>query len=173
MSKDFKRVMAVNLSIVAVVVIILLGLVALLRADINRRADEVIALKNKVALRYKAIEALASLQRNSEKARVEKLSLITMLPISDKLINFPRDMSSLAKKNNVDIGFSFGEEIAGSETNPGYLSFSMTADASFINWLNFINNIERSRYIVSFDSFNLVGDEKKFKSIINGKVFSQ
>ena len=78
-----------------------------------------------------------------------------------------------AKKNNVEIGFSFGEEISGTETDPGYLSFSMTANASFTNWLNFISSIERGSYIVSFDSFNLVGDEKNFKSIIDGKVFSQ
>tara|TARA_Y100000310_G_C20652152_1_gene800028 strand:- start:689 stop:1210 length:522 start_codon:yes stop_codon:yes gene_type:complete len=173
MPKDFKRVMSVSLSVLAVVVIVLLGLVALLRADINRRTDKVLELKDKAALRYKAIEALASLQRDSEKARVERLSLITILPISDKLINFPRDISSLAKKHNVEIGFSFGEEISGTETDPGYLSFSMTANASFINWLNFISSIERGSYIVSFDSFNLVGDEKNFKSIIDGKVFSQ
>ncbi len=173
MPKDFKRVMTVNLSVIAAVVVVLLILIALLRADINRRTAKVVELKNKVALRYKAIDSLASLQKDSEKARVEKLSLITTLPISDKLIDFPRSINSLAKKNDVDVGFSFGREVLGSETKPGYLSFSITADAPFVNWLNFVSSIERSPYVVSFDSFNLVGDEKKFKSIINGKVFSQ
>lgn len=153
--------------------LVLIGLISWLITDINKRTGAIQEIKKETSFRFKAVETLASLKKDQRDAAAQKVSLSVMLPIQDKLINFPKDLNALAKKNDVDLGFSFGQELAGTDTVPGHISFTITASASFNNWLKFVEALENSRYMVSFDSFNLAGTEDKFQSVINAKVFSQ
>lgn len=169
----FKKRLIINLAITITIILTLLLITWYLAFDTNKRISAIQEARGEQRFRSEAIQALASLKKDFQQAQIEKLSLSTGLPIQDRLIDLPKDINNFAKQNSVNVEFSFGQEKAGDEINPGYITFTITASAPFDNWLNFIKMIENSHYFISFDSFNLVKDDKIFKSVINGKAFSQ
>lgn len=153
--------------------VILLAATFWLRFDINKRATVVQETKRELAFRFKTAELTATLKKDAETAEAQKALLETILPSQDKLINFSKEVNDLAKKNKIDANLSFGQEIAAMEREPGYISFIITANAALADWLSFIESLEQMPYFVNFNSFNLVADGDRFRSIINGKIFSQ
>jgi hypothetical protein len=79
----------------------------------------------------------------------------------------------LAKQNNLDLAFAFGNEIAGSKTAPGFTNFQMVVTGLFEGWTNFLRGLERGNYLVNVDFVNFQYDSKRHQLKINGKVFSQ
>ncbi len=173
MQNGFKKSIWLNAGVGLGAAFIFSLVILWLAFDISKRTEAVQKIRQEIATRFKAVESLASLKKDEQRAKVERVFLEQALPIQDKLINFPKDVTSLAKKFKVDLGFSFGKEVASTESSAGYIGFTMTARASFNNWLDFVESLEKSQYLISFDSFNLSGGEDDFQSVINGKVFSQ
>lgn len=142
--------------------------------DINRRVMIIKEAKEDLSLRYKSAESLAELKQDEKEADQQKFLLETRLPTQDRLIlSFRKDMTALAKTNNVEMEFAYGTEKVGDDIGPGILGFNMTTKSTFANWVKFLNLIETGRYYVSFKSFNLAGSEEELKTAINGEVFSQ
>lgn len=171
--KNFKQILVTNLAITGGALLITLTVVFLLAFDISRRSETVQETKKELSFRFKSVEAAASLKKDASLADEEKIFIESILPIADQLINFPREISNLAKKHSIDSGFSFGREEASSVVKPGFISFNLTANANLSKWLEFVQALEESLYLISFDSFNLAAEGQIYRSVINGKVFTQ
>lgn len=170
---QFKTRLTLSLTIAVSAAVALLAATFWLRFDINKRAAAIREAKKELAFRFETAELTATLKKDFETAKAQRVLLETLLPPQDKLINFSKEVNELAKKNKIDTNFSFGQEVAAAEQEPGYISFTITANATLADWLNFIESLERLSYFVNFNSFNLVADGDQFRSIINGKIFSQ
>ena len=173
MHKNFKKQLTINLIIAAGILAVLLIIFIWLRFDISRRAETIKESRKELAFRFSAIEKAATLKKDRETAAEQKIILEELLPEPERLINFSKEVTNLAKKNNMNLDFSYGQEISADKDEPGYISFIITANATFPNWLNFIKAMETMPYFISLESFNLVADEDEYRSIINGKVFSR
>lgn len=165
--------MIVNIAAAAGIIIIPLAVLFWLRFDINKRAAAIQEAKRELVFRFKMAELAAALKKDAETAKKEKLLIETILPTSDKLINFSKEVNESAKKNKIDANFTFGQETAATDREPGYISFIISADGALPDWLGFIQSLEKMPYFISFDSFNLVANGNQFRSIINGKVFAR
>jgi len=171
--KNFKTQLITRLAIAVGIITLLLIILFGLRFDINKRTETIKETRRELALRFKVVEKAATLKKDREIAQRQKVLLEELLPTSDRLINFSKDITNLAKKNSVDMDFSFGQEVAAIENKPGHISFTITANAALSNWLNFVEALEQMPYFISLSSFNLVAKEDNYRSVINGKVFSQ
>lgn len=155
------------------VVVGLVGVNFWLGYDIDRNVLAIQSNKREIITYAYSTEQQASLKADAGRARVERVFLENILPQQDGLINFPRDISALAKQNNVESAFQFGGQVTGNETTPGYINFNLVVSGALNNWLQFLETLEKSRYLISFDSFNIAADNKKYRFNVNGKVFSQ
>lgn len=160
-------------SIYLLLAFLLIGLTLWLRVDINRRVSLIQENKKKLLSYSQANESFVLLKQDYERAKIEKQFLESILPQQDKLINLPRELSSLAKQYNLEMAFAFGSEMAGSETTPGYINFNLVLGGAKNDWIAFLKALEKSRYLIEFDAFSITGSDKDYKLSINGKAFSQ
>ncbi len=152
---------------------LIIALLFWLGFDINRRVSNIQKSQNEFASYSKAVSILSSLRGDFEKAKTERQFLENILPQQDKLINFPRELNSLAKQNNLQLAFAFGSQSEGDQTSPGYISFNIVVAGLLSNWSKFLDDLENSNYLISLDSIRIVSDDKGYQLNINGKVFSQ
>ena len=149
------------------------ALVIWLGFDISRRALIIQENKTKALSYSKTASVLSFLRSDFEKAKTEKQFLENILPRQDELLNFSRDLNSLAKQNNLQLAFSFGSQKEGDQSSPGYINFNLIIAGALTNWLKFFDDLEKSRYLVSFSGVQILSNGKEHQLNINGKVFSQ
>lgn len=142
--------------------------------DINKRTNFIQTIKQELVIRFQSVEEAAALIKSANQAKEESRFLNRILPPPEQLINFPKTVNNLASQHNVEVSFSFGQETAGSETEPGFISFTIAASGDYNDLVNFIKSLEQLQYQISFDSFNFADNDKnRFNSLINGKIFTQ
>jgi len=144
-----------------------------LRYDINRNVASIQNNKREIFAYAHATETLSALRTDLAKAKNEKPFLESILPRSEELINLSRDLSALAKQTNVEAVLNFGNEVKGSDNVPGFIYFNLAITGTFNNWLKFLETLEKGRYLMAFDSFNITSDGKTYRLNTNGKVFTQ
>lgn len=170
---EFKKQLLLKLGIGLAVVLILATLMFLLSFDISRRVRQIQNQRSEMVFRTQTIDALASLKSDFAKAKPYFSFLENILPQKDQLITFSKDLETLARQNKIDLGFSFGSEAPSSETEPGSLSFTLTAAGTFSDLLGFFKDINKSRYFVNFISIDLNKRDTVYTGNLSGRVFSQ
>lgn len=173
MLKSFKQTLLLRIISYAIVAVVLIVATILLSLDISRRLSLIKEVGKKLAFRFQSTETLANLKQSEDQAKRDLLFLESRLPIQDKLLSFPPEMAALAQKYGVTAKVVFSSETLGLEDQPGSQAFSLAADGSLNNWINFLEAMEKSRYLINFQSFNLAGKDDSLKTTINGKVFFQ
>ena len=171
MPDSYKTSLLVNLAVGLGGVIILAPLIIFIGFDISGRAEKIQEQKRELISRTRTVDFLARLKSDSEKAADYSSFLTNVLPARDQLIGFSKDLEALAKKNQVDSGFSFGAETASTETEPGATRFILTASPTYNNFVKLLKTVEASQYFVGFEAINLERKGKDYKSVSNGRVF--
>ena len=110
MPDSYKTSLLVNLALGLGGVIILAPLIIFIGFDISGRAEKIQEQKRELISRTRTVDFLARLKSDSEKAADYSSFLTNVLPARDQLIGFSKDLEALAKKNQVDSGFSFGAD---------------------------------------------------------------
>lgn len=121
--------------------------------------------------RSNSLLSLATLRGEFAKANPYFSFLENVLPPRDQLLSFENELESIARKNNVEFNFNFGEEKESSGKDPGRVSFRATVAGSYENILNFLKGIESSKYFIDSSSIDLVKKGSIFSATVNGKVF--
>lgn len=171
---DFKRWLLVSGSISGGAILALSVLIFLTGKDISRRANTIFSQRQELTLQLRVFESLASLRSGAEQANKLLPYIQDILPVKERLIEFPKQLESAAKNNQLGFGFRFEAETKGSDKEPGTNGFVLTSYGSYQNFIRFLKFIENGKYFTGFDSFDLNRRaENNFEIIIKGKVFSQ
>ena len=174
MALDFKKKLIRIIGLYFLIVLLLLIVNFWLRYDINRQVKTIQNSRKQIFSYQNSLENTSILKSGSEKIKNEKLFLESILPQSDNLSNFEKDLSILARQFNLEASFRTGSEVKGDEVVPGQVNFSLIAVGRLGDLLNFLRALESIRYIISFSSYNINGvEEGKFNLNLDGKVFSQ
>ena len=144
-----------------------------MNSDITSRVVAIQKLKQEVAFRTQAIESLVVLKEESQKAERNSDLLKNILPTSDALINFRREINLLAAQNKIDLGFTFGVDSPATDVQPGFINFQMTPSGQLQNFINFLKNIEQGAYFVELNSLDINRTGKTFAGAITGRIFSR
>lgn len=119
------------------------------------------------------IQEESSLRSDFKKAREGEIYLNNILPDSDQLIDFPRDISVWASQAGIDVGFSFIKEAENIDNEPGFTTFILTGAGPLSNILNFLRFIENGRYFIRFNQYEIMNEDSRFTLLINGQIFSR
>lgn len=173
MKDFFKRKILINVGVALGIILVLGAANFVIGADVGRRAAAIQKLREELAFRNQAVESLVTLKVESERAQKYLPVLRSILPSSDGLINFSREMKSLAAAKKVDLGFAFRGESAPAG-NLAATDFRMSASAaSFVNILDFIKAVEGSAYFINIASMDFSLSAKSVKAELGGRVFSK
>lgn len=176
MSTDyFKNKLWVNIAIVVLLAAGLSTLLIFIGRNISKKTNQILTIRQELKSRLNAIQSLANLRQQSEQARANFNALQTLLPTKDDLVNIPKEFNELAKTNKIELGFSFGNETATTDSEPGFTAFNLTLSGSYDNLVKFLKALEKNRFSISFDSLDVTQDpqNQRFSALISGKIFSQ
>lgn len=150
----YKRLI-VQLAVALGAIFLLLTSIIILNMRANGQVRSITDQKKQIALRNRTIELLAG--GNSDLKRAEPLlaQLQNVLPKKDELIGFSREIKSLAKEMNLEIGFSFGSEQAGSDQDPGSVNFSLSVTGTYAAVTSFLERLEMHPYLIRIDGVAL------------------
>lgn len=122
----------------------------------------------------RVLEREAALKADMARAQREGSYLDSLLPSSDNLIDFPRDISVWAAQYSVDVGFSFVKEYSATTNAPGYTTFVLTGRGTLANIFNMLRQMEASHYLIDFSQYDFVSEsESVYTLLINGQIFSR
>lgn len=147
---------------------------AWLEYDAHRHARAIQDAKRELYARASAENQLSLLQSQADAAAKETPFLLSLLPLQDQLIHFPRESGALARRHNIEMGFLFGASAPSATSTPGSVAFAMTGKGAAADWLDFMTEIEAGQYLIGIDSLRMASaDGKIYDTTINGKIFSQ
>ena len=146
-------------------------LLFLLKINMESSVKKIGEQYNTLAARSNSLLSLATLRGEFTKANPYFSFLENILPPRDQLLSFSKELENIARKNNLEFSFSFGEEKLSSGKEPGQISFRLIINGSYENIYNFLSDIETSRYFIDPSSVDLVRKDSVFSATFNGKVF--
>jgi Tfp pilus assembly protein PilO len=152
-------------------ILILVGLLFFLKTSLGNSVSEIAKKQDLLTARSSSLKSLATLREQFQQANPYFSLLENILPPRDQLLNFSKELESLAKKSELDFGFTFGEEKVSSGKQPGYISFRLTLTGTYNEFDGFLKSVEASRYFVDFSNVDMTKKGDTFSVIVNGKVF--
>ena len=169
----FKKQLFVSLGIAVGLVAVAIITAQLASGMLTRTAGEIDQRKNELALRTTVTASLAELRQNFTRAEPLQRILDKIFPPKDELINFGRDFINLSRQRNLEFGFNFGNETLASEDKPGFISFSASGKGTQDNFLNFLQDLEKSTLFIKINSVDLVRQtsSESFNIVMDGQVF--
>ncbi len=146
-------------------------LLFLLKINIESSAKKISEQYSALTARSNSLLSLATLRGEFIKANPYFSLLENILPPRDQLLSFSKELENIARKNNLEFSFNFGEEKVSSGNDPGQISFRAIVNGGYEGISEFLKGIESSRYFIDPSSVDLVKRGLVFTATINGKVF--
>lgn len=172
--KYFTPKVIINLSVLFGFLVFITMTLSFLGKEIKNKAQQIQDQRAEIESRINSISRLAELSAAAKEAEPALNELSSLLPKRDELVAFPRHIDTLATESSVDDRFSFrGEEIDPTETEAGHSGFTLSITGSYSNILTFLEKLEKGRFIVRVESFDVVlqRDNASFEADIQGLVF--
>jgi Tfp pilus assembly protein PilO len=173
MQAEFRKTVLLNIGISVILVAAVAAATAAVGAGIRRKTGAIMDIKKEAASRSQAIQSLAALTEDAARAGPLESQLMRILPLQDELINFPKDLKTLAGSHNLTLGFAFGAEVPAEGNTPGFIEFQMTASGKLADVIEFLRDIHASRYYVAMDPVDITKSGRDYSSKISGRVFSR
>jgi hypothetical protein len=145
-----------------------------LAGDIQHAADDITKNRNLIANQSMLINSFSSLKANAAAAAVYQAAMDKVLSTQDNLIIFPTQIDGIARKDDVDVTFSFeGDPVPAVATKVGYVNFSLSATGPLSNITAFVTDMESSAQILlsKIDSFDVAQSGSGYVLSANGEVF--
>lgn len=145
-----------------------------LRGDLEKRADAAQKDRAIIESRSRILESLARLKTDSGEAAIYKKAIDLILPVQDKLLEFPRWLDAAARLRQVGQTFNFrGSAVPPGENTPGYIVFTLDMSGQLDNLSNLLKDIEsgKEKFLARFDNFDLTRTESGYRLLTQGRVF--
>jgi hypothetical protein len=143
----------------------------LIGKNLQAKAQKITLLEKEISFRNKALKSIAVLKRDYQEAQPYFESVNNFLPTKDQLINFSRDLNSLANQQKVNLTFNLNDESATPLGSSNFLvgnNFELTVNGSTENTLSFLRLLIQGRYffyinslVISYSRENLMNASLK------------
>jgi len=145
-----------------------------LAGEIQSAADAITKNRDLIANQSMLINSFSSLKANAAAATVYQAAMDKVLSTQDNLIVFPTQIDGIARKDGVDVTFSFeGDPVPAVATKVGYVNFSLSATGPLNNITAFMQDIESSAQVLlsKIDSFDIAQSGSGYVLSASGEVF--
>lgn len=172
MQKTFAKWLKLNSAIFGALLVVGGGLIVYLYFDVANRLEEVLADRVLFNARSQGIASIAALREESKKGAGYLVQLQEILPKKDDLFNFSRALDAAARNRKVNLSFAFGADAGGVSPGTGAITFTITTTGTYADTMNFIRDMETSKFLVIFDTFDIVrAGMQTYSTTITGQVF--
>ncbi len=168
----FKKRLIIIIGVPLGIILILIVSLFFLGSDISSRANQIKQLRENLTLRLQSTESLVSLRQDFKQAQEYSPALNNLLPTRDELVGFIHDLTMIAKQNELDFSSSLGQESPQTDKGLGQISFTITSQGKFDNFVNFLKTLENSRYFIKLNTLDVTRQDDNFKALMTGQVFS-
>jgi len=170
MNKFYKNLLKHNWLYISGI-IVLAVLLFLLKIHMESSIEKINTQYRTLSARSNSLLSLATLRGDFTKANPYFSFLENILPPRDQLLSFSKELENIARKNNLEFNFNFGEEKPASGNNPGQIYFRAIVSGSYNDIYEFLKGTELSRYFIDPSSVDLIKKGSVFSATFNGKVF--
>lgn len=169
----FQKKITANIIIILGGIIILMAGLIYLRASIGKKLIDIQEQRQLILRKSRAYEMAAVLAGDWEKAKHAQSFLQNILPLSDQLINLPRELNFLSQQNKVSSNFSFGPQSPGGGGEPGSIGFRLSVGGSYEDITRLLRAMENSRYFIRHDFIDLNQSDGQTNGVFTSRVFSR
>lgn len=155
----------------------LIFLLIILGFDISNKVGEIERIRGELYSNSENINKLAILRSDYNKAQPYFSELDNFLPTRDELINFSKEMNVLAEQSGVF--FDNPPKLSNENTsqnninNINSVDVTATIKGGFDNILIFLKSIEKSRYVIKYDTLDISkqNGNSNYEAKLKGKIF--
>jgi hypothetical protein len=159
---DFKKKLAIELGITAVLIVGLLFGILIFASKLKTSAIEMVKLREELALRSKSLNSVAALRSEYDMKVKERMKvLVSSVPVKDQLINIAKDFQLISSKSELQSTFTFVGESTATNDSLGKVTFKLSGEGSFEKLIDFISVLQNFHYLSSFDSFSLLRKQEE------------
>ncbi len=171
-SGNFKSANLKEVIIWSVLIVFLFVLLIFLLNKSKKESKVILSYKNKISSKISILSFLASTEKQYQESKKYISALNNVLPGEDKLLDFKDEVRRIANKNDVGLGFKFGNS---SSNLKGYkiINFELLVSGPLKKTVNFINDLENTFYIVKLNNLTFQRNEKqnRVEARIKGSIF--
>lgn len=171
----FPRNLSISIAIIVGSIVVFAVVLSLLAHALSGTTERIVALRAHIVRNQTLVQTLSNMKQISGDMGTYKDKIALLLPGSDQLIEFPKQINALAKMNQVGTTLSMDENLSLPGDGPGSWGFSIIASGSFQNILSFMKALERDpgHFAIGIDTVGISQDQTMFRASISGKVFYQ
>ncbi len=169
---NFRKRLLIIVGVPLGISLVLAGILSFAGSDITKRTDQIKQLRRDLLFRMQLTESLASLRKDSQQAKNYVFEIENILPNRDQLVSFPRDLSTIARQNKIELNSSLGKESSGGIGKLRQTDFTMTGQGPFDDFVNFLKSLETARYFINLSSLDFTRQDNDFRALLTGRVFS-
>lgn len=170
--KHYRKIL-LNFLISILIIGALLGILALFNLNLGKTSAKINSLSNNLFSRSSSIQGTSELKSQYNAYGESYLNVLyNVVPQKDELINFPKEIQTLASAFDLSLGFSYVGESAVTDEAPGSVSFQISVEGpEMASIIEFIKEFENFRYFTQLESFAVGPSNANIKANIRGKVF--
>ena len=169
---NFRRRLMTDISISFIIISALIVGLVFFALNIKSDAKKIVEVRQELLNRSTSLKSFAFLSSQYNAKGKDYLQILNnVTPTYDQLIDLPKSLQSLAAKEDLGFGFTFTGETLSTTDKLGEARFTINLQGELFQFLNFIEEMDKMRFITSLDSFDLSGEDNKSQMLIVGRVF--
>ncbi|PIR04612.1 MAG: hypothetical protein COV57_03455 [Candidatus Liptonbacteria bacterium CG11_big_fil_rev_8_21_14_0_20_35_14] len=170
--KNWKQIFSIGSIIAILIIVAQLIVIGILK---NKIEDKINILGNenqKVQIEAQIFEKKDNLLKQQNEAKIFEPLLKKKLASKDDLISFTRDIGVIGKTASVNVVPAFTGESKDESNFFGSANMTLTVDGNFSNILNFMQLVEESRFLITYENFDVskLKDSNEFRLFARGSV---
>ncbi len=169
----FRKNLTVEISIAVIVIAAFGAGILFFRAKIASSTEQIIKMRHDLSERNSSLQLYSALHSQYDSKAKNYLNVLyNIIPTRDQLIDLRQEFQSLAAKEKLDFGFAFfsGDE-ASARGETGIVKFDLNLKGDLDQLINFIQSLEKFRYLITLDSFTMNRQGSTIQMIIKGQVY--
>lgn len=168
---SFHRRIAIQLFVSLAIVAVLVSGIFLFGFQIDKLSGEIAVNRHELNTRSSALSTLASLRSEyANKGQPYLNVLYNVIPSKDELIDLSKDFQVIAQEGGLDYGFTFLGETPPTD-GLGSVRFNLSVGGTLNGFLDFLENMENFRYLVSLEGVSVSRGLDGMRMDIRGSVF--
>jgi Tfp pilus assembly protein PilO len=171
--KNFKLLFSLGAALSLLGIFVMFFLSVYIKGEITETIDKMERVNLEIQGKANVLENHFLLKKESEEAAPLEVKLKEKLASKDDLLKLQEDFSFIAKDTSVEVASSFTGETEEKSGLLGKAGVSVSIDGSFTNIIRFLKRVEKSRFLVQFDNFDVstvLGEKDKLRLFARGKV---
>ena len=170
---SFKKKIFMEFGVASGVLVALATGVIFFSLNMRTFAERLYEGKNDLKIRSASVSRLADLKRVEQQIGAPYLNVLyNFIPKKDELIDFSREMQSVASSEGLEFGFSFMGENPASEDALGSVRFAVNISGpSEENIRGFMQKMQNFRFFIKLEELSIAETENGARGSMRGQVF--